>query len=82
MRITKELFISQIQMDHHPINPSTLALVKHLEGGGKVPPIHVQTLSDGNYRICDGRHRITAFKLLGRRMIEAKYSTITREQAA
>lgn len=74
--------IQQIEMDHHPLNPSTLGLVTHLAGGGEVPPIHVQSLVNGRYRICDGRHRVTAYKLLGYRHIEARYSIRTEKENA
>lgn len=75
MRVTMKIPIAQIQMDRFPLNPSTLALIKHYEKGGSVPPIKVSFLKNGNYRIKDGRHRITASKLLGREEILATFST-------
>lgn len=83
MRVIRSVSIGSIQMDRHPLNPSTLSLIKFLEGGGDVPPIHVQRLSGGNYKICDGRHRVTAFRLLGRREIPARFSlTASQEESA
>ncbi len=75
MRVTKLVPIRNIVMDRYPINPSTLSLIQHLEGGGTVPPIKIYRLASGQFQIKDGRHRITAFKLLGRENIKAVYST-------
>ena len=74
MRQTKEIPIGAIQMDRWALQPQTLKLAAFLEMGGDVPPIHVARCANGNYRICDGRHRVTAFKLLGRRKITARFS--------
>lgn len=73
-RHTKFVRIALIKMDRYPLNPSTLDLIKHLENGGKIPPIKLAKLKDGGYLIRDGRHRITASKLLGREYIEARFS--------
>ena len=73
MRVEKEISIQQINMDHHPINPQTLSLVDYLRSGGEIPAIKVQQIDNGRFRIKDGRHRITAFKLLGKQKIKAKY---------
>lgn len=62
-------------MDHSPINKTTLDLVDFLRRGGTVPPIHVQ-LRNGAFHIRDGRHRVTAYKLIGREWIEAKYGKV------
>jgi ParB-like chromosome segregation protein Spo0J len=74
MRIIRDVNVSSIKMDRYPLNKSTLNLIKYLESGGSVPPIKIATLKKGNYLIRDGRHRITAFKLLGWEKIEAKFS--------
>jgi ParB-like chromosome segregation protein Spo0J len=66
--------IESILWDKLPINPSVLELVDFLRGGGKIPPIKLQLSSDGGYKLKDGRHRVAAFKLLGIREIEAKFS--------
>ena len=66
--------ISSIAMDRYPLNPSTLSLIEYLKKGGEVPPIKVAKLKNGNYRILDGRHRVTASKLLGRKLILGKVS--------
>jgi len=74
MRSTKLIHVNDIRMDRHPLNESTLSLIKHMERGGSVPPIKVARLKGGGYLIRDGRHRVTASKLLGRKSIEAKFS--------
>ena len=66
--------ISAIIVDRYPINRSTLSLVEYLKKGGTVPPIRIAQTQQGQYKILDGRHRITAYKLLGRTEILSKYS--------
>ena len=80
MRVTRWLPISCIMMDR-VVFSNVLPLVKYLEEGGEVPPIHVQKFKEtdfrgvhhGGYRILAGRHRWMAYKLLGRTHIEARY---------
>jgi len=76
MRIIKEIPINQITVDRYKLGPDTLDLCCFLRQGGSVPPIHVQRKLNG-FKICDGRHRITAYKLLGRKKIKARYSEKT-----
>ena len=73
MRVRTSLPLNSIKMDRWPICPATLSLVKFLEAGNKVPPIHVQPDGLGTFLILDGRHRVTACKLLGRTKIEVRY---------
>lgn len=68
----KEINIAQIEMDRHPLNPSTLSLIEHIRDGGSIPPIHEARHAGGNFLIRDGRHRITACKLLGIKTIKAR----------
>ena len=75
MRVTKPIPIEQIVMDRHQLNPSTLSLVDYLFAGGDIPPIKVTTLGTGQYKIKDGRHRVTALKLLGAKEVTATFST-------
>lgn len=72
-KIRRFIEVSQIQVDKWPLNRDTLNLVMFLMNNGEVPPIKVQQKPDGNFVIKDGRHRLLAFKLLGRPQIEAKY---------
>lgn len=57
------------------LTPAVLAIVDHLRRNGTVPPIKVEEKGDGNYRIKDGRHRLAAYKLLGRTSAKAYVST-------
>jgi ParB-like chromosome segregation protein Spo0J len=72
MRIIKDHSINGVKADRIPITPRTLDLIEFLRKGGTVPPIHV-TPKHGYYSILDGRHRYTAFRLLGRKTIKIKY---------
>lgn len=74
-RITAFIPIGQIVVDRLPLNPRTLKLISFLSNGGEVPAIHVQSRGNGKYLICDGRHRLLAMKLMGHRMIKARFST-------
>lgn len=69
--------VHSILMDREPLNQKTLKLCHHLEGGGTVPPIHVQLVQigpkRGSFRVLDGRHRITAFKLCEKFHIYARW---------
>jgi ParB-like chromosome segregation protein Spo0J len=76
MRKINFIDIHSIKMDRHPLNKSTLSLIKYMENGGFIPPIKVARLKQGGYLIRDGRHRVTASKILGRKSIEAKFSDV------
>ncbi len=71
MRIIKEIPIHNIKVDRFSISPETLSLVDFIRSGGEVPAIKIQKL-DGRYILKDGRHRITAYKLLGIKTIKCK----------
>jgi uncharacterized ParB-like nuclease family protein len=73
MRVTKAIKLGNLVVDRWPLNPTTLALVDYLKGGGQVPPIHVQPQDNGTYKVLDGRHRALAYKLLGRDTIDCTY---------
>lgn len=70
----KEINISNIKVDNYPLNLSTLKLVDHIRKNGykNLPPIAVVLNKNGQYLIKDGRHRVTAFKLLEIKTIKAK----------
>lgn len=72
MRIIKEINIDQIIVDKHSVSKETLNIVDFIRKGGKLPPIKVQKIK-GQYKLKDGRHRITAYKLLGCKKIECKF---------
>ncbi len=76
MRIYKDLLIRNIKVDRHPINLRTLLLLEDIKKNGLFKPIKVQCLGNGSYKIKDGRHRITAHKLLGKTNIKCCYGLI------
>lgn len=76
IRHTCLIDIGLIRMDRYPMNPSTLSLIDYLRGGGVVPAIKVAKHPLGGYIIRDGRHRVLASKLLGRKQIKAKFSEV------
>ena len=79
MKIITEIPVKKIKLDRQPIS-RVFNLAKHMENGGDIPPIHVCKLPDGNYGICDGRHRVTAARLIGQKMITAKFSNKVNKQ--
>jgi len=83
MRFTRSLPLASIWVDRLPTK-GVLELVEYLKAGGEVPPIHVlhpmyaglydfKRPPQGAYGVLDGRHRVMAFKLLGRTHIPARY---------
>ena len=73
MRVKKSIEIANIIVDSYSISPETLSLVDFIREGGSIPAIKVQMLEHGQYKLKNGRHRITAYKLLGIKQIEAKF---------
>lgn len=74
-RLIKWLPVSAISARKLPLNPSTLALVDHLRGGGSVQPIHI-AWKDQKWVVQDGRHRLAAYKLLGREFILTRLGSV------
>ncbi len=72
MRRTEHISIALIDVDRYPMK-RVLGLVRHLEAGGTVPPVHVERTTHGRFRLLDGRHRIMAHRLLERPLILARY---------
>lgn len=70
--------IQRIQVKRRPVDRRVLDIARHLDSGGTVPPIHLARLADGNFVVCDGRHRLQAYKLIGWSYVLARYSR--REQ--
>lgn len=75
MRVIKELTVSLIEVDNHSLSKETLSICDYIRNGGEVPPIKVQVINN-KYKLKDGRHRITAYKLLGIKKIKCKYYEI------
>ena len=76
MRIRRFLPVACIKTDRLPYK-RVLALSDYLRAGGTVPPIKVAKTETG-YEIRDGRHRLQAFKLMGREWIEVVYGQTER----
>lgn len=74
MRIKENINISDILLDSMPINNETLRFVLLIIYGIEFPAIKVSKLYTGQYLIRDGRHRVTAYKLLGIKKIMASFS--------
>lgn len=73
MRTEKDVYLNQIEIDRYPINKSTLDLIDFIRDGGEVKPIKVYEKSKGKFVIRDGRHRFTAYKMMGKQKIKVKY---------
>lgn len=80
MRVSRLIPMSQIQCDFLPIGPKTLALIKHIEKGGSVPPVKVQFNGKGQWKIKNGRHRFLAFKMLGIQFIPARWGELDKRK--
>jgi len=72
MRKIDFVYIEGILFDKLPINKTVLDLVFFIMSGGEVPPIKLIKTKNG-YTLKDGRHRVAAYKLLGKKMILAKF---------
>lgn len=71
MKEVKKIRIESILIDNLPVNKKTFDLALFIYQGGEIPPIRLEKSSSGGYLIKDGRHRVCAFKLLGRIEIKA-----------
>jgi hypothetical protein len=64
--------ISQIDHGDLPINKKALTFALEMKIGKHIfPPVPVERLSNGRFKLCDGRHRLAAHKLIGRNEIRA-----------
>ena len=71
-REVRQIPVSLIDYDRLPLGPAGFATATALAAGVEMPPVHVQVLPGGRYRLCDGRHRLLAHKILGRETIAAR----------
>jgi hypothetical protein len=67
--------VGQLVIDRMPLNPATLSCANAILEGVEMPPIKVQALPDGRWKVRDGRHRAVAHKLTGKARILAKWGT-------
>ena len=51
-----------------------------LAQGVEMPAIHVALQKDGGMRICDGRHRLLAHKLLGKKQVRVRFKPRMEER--
>lgn len=72
MRVLRWVKVKEINLIKPVLNKSVLNLVDHLKNGGSVPPIHIRINGNGKMIIKDGRHRVTAFRLLEKEDIHAR----------
>jgi hypothetical protein len=73
VRVTQTIQIQNI--DHKtcklPLNKKALQFAIAMLKGDIFPPISVQRITNGNYKLHEGRHRLAAHKLLGKTEIRA-----------
>ena len=79
MRVIKEIPIRNIVVDRFSISPQTLSLCDFIRLGGEIPPIKIEK-KDGKYILKNGRHRITAYRLLGLETIKCKLYEINNSR--
>lgn len=77
MRRIEQINIKNIVVDKHSISKETFDLAYKIKTNKLsieyLPPIKLEYIKDGTYKLKDGRHRITAFKLLGIKSIKSKF---------
>ena len=74
MRITKTIPTHLIDIDRMPIHTKTLQYAICMQQGDVFPPVKLAKLSNGRYKLMDGRHRYLATRLNDRRLILGKFS--------
>jgi len=77
MRKTDFVYIEGLQWDKLPMNKTVLDLVFFIMSGGEIKPIKIIKFKNG-YKVKDGRHRIAACKLLGKKVILARFYEPTK----
>lgn len=76
MRVKRHIEISLIDVDRYALGPKSFVFARAMMYPDDCfPPIRVARQSNGRYRILDGRHRLTAAKLIGLKTIWASFST-------
>lgn len=72
--VIQRLKVDLIIADRVPVGRRTFEIAIHLEKGGTVPPIHVVPYKSGCWFVLNGRHRLAAHKLVGKKQILAKHA--------
>lgn len=75
MRVEQEIPVDAIEYDRLPMKQyQTWYMAYLLFSDHKFQPIKVANLGDGRFRVLDGRHRLAAHIIEGRRTILARFS--------
>ena len=74
MRITKEVNINLIDIDRMPFDLKLLEYANEVLKGVIFPPIKLQRIKNGRFKIKDGRHRFLAHRINRKQTILEKYS--------
>ena len=77
LKVIEFINVINIKVDKHSISKETYDLAKKLDNNTltpeDLPPIKVE-YNKGTFILKDGRHRVTAFKLLGLKRIKARFN--------
>ena len=73
MRVVRSIAISQIDHGKLPMGKKVLSFALDMLVGDVFPPIHVESRSDGRFKLKGGRHRLAAHKLRGKLEIRAAF---------
>lgn len=66
MRVTQTVKLQRIEHDSRlPLNVKVLRFAIALAKGYIFPPLSVERIAGGKFRLHDGRHRLAAHKLVG-----------------
>lgn len=76
MKIIEDIPVDAIRVDRAPIDSKVFMYAVAMLRGDKFPPIRVARLKEGGYEIRDGRHRVSAAKLVARGKIRAAFSEV------
>lgn len=79
MRVTGQIPIERIKSKKRlPLGLKAFQFALAMKRGEKFPPVKLQrsVTGDGNYVLKDGRHRVSAAKLLGHKTVFALYSVV------
>lgn len=71
MRVVQTIRIEQIEHGKSPLNFKVFSFARAMFWGDVFPPINVEQVSKGKFKLRNGRHRLAAHKLLGRKGIRA-----------
>ena len=77
MRVTQTVRVEQIEYRKRlPLNVKVLRFAIMLASGYRFPPLSVERIAGGKFKLHDGRHRLAAHKLVGAKDVRV-YISIT-----